>query len=193
MYDKGDDDKTKYQQIMDRALEQLKKNPGYKLYVTGHSLGAALASLFAFMVSASEEYWDVVPSPVTCVSIASPYVGGSNFLEAFQELERLGRLRYLRVANQGDLVSIEPFFTINLGFYKHCGMELKLKQFGAEGDACSLMYPKGENTLGNSLMNNLTIRPITNHSPKEYGRRLELAKSELENTQLEDMYQQQRF
>ena len=96
----------KYERIIGQAVDLLQKNPGYKLFVTGHSLGAALASIFAFEVATDAN----IPSPVMCVSIASPYVGGDNFRTAFQQLEKDGKLRYLRVANQRDLMATGPAF-----------------------------------------------------------------------------------
>jgi hypothetical protein len=47
--------------------------PGYKLYVTGHSLGAALSTLFAFEVASKKK----LPRPVVNVSFASPRVGNA--------------------------------------------------------------------------------------------------------------------
>ena len=50
-------------------MSQLKvifqQNPGYKLYITGHSLGASLAQLFAMEAAASKD--DFIPKPVTTI------------------------------------------------------------------------------------------------------------------------------
>mmetsp|Transcript_13340 Transcript_13340/g.20317 ORF Transcript_13340/g.20317 Transcript_13340/m.20317 type:complete len:134 (+) Transcript_13340:155-556(+) len=84
----------KYEVIVDQVVEVLKSNPGFKLYVTGHSLGV-LSSLFAFMASSRDD----IPKPVTCVSVASPYVGDKRYRTAFRLSERRGNLRHLRLAN----------------------------------------------------------------------------------------------
>lgn len=176
---------NKYERIIGQAADLLKKNPGYKLFVTGHSLGAALASVFAFM-AATETH---IPSPVMCVSIASPYVGGNNFRTAFQQLEKDGKLRYLRVANQRDLVTVGPFVALNGGMYKHVGVELKLDK-----GTHSLSYPTRDygtyfqRTWRNSLFANLGTNPAKNHSPAEYNRRLTLTEVALKSVYMEDLY-----
>jgi len=178
--------KSKYERILDQAKVLLKKYPDYRLYVAGHSLGAALASVFAFMASTDEE----VPGPVTCVSVASPFVGGVNFRKAFQYQEKEGRLRYLRIVNHGDIVTIMPFYAINLGSYKHVGVELKLY-----GDKYTLRYPKGSQgnalvrTWSTSVFNNLSTQYLVNHSPGEYDIRLEVTKEDLSSMYLNDLYQ----
>lgn len=78
----------------------------YKLYVTGHSLGGALACLFAFEIAASDTA--MIPSPVTCVSVASPRVGDRAFQSAFSTLEVEGKLRHLRIAHAQDPVTMMP-------------------------------------------------------------------------------------
>ncbi len=55
--------------------------PGYRLYVTGHSLGASLAQLFAMEAAASHE---CIPKPVTVINFASPKVGNIFFRNCFE-------------------------------------------------------------------------------------------------------------
>jgi hypothetical protein len=90
----------------------------YKLYVTGHSLGGALATLFAFFAAAAgaatistntnSPTINRIPLPVTVVSVASPRCGEGFFQAAFWYLERRGSLRHLRVVNDRDPVTIMP-------------------------------------------------------------------------------------
>ena len=56
--------------------------PGYELMVTGHSLGAALATLISLKLAGSSKSW--VPKPITLYSFESPFVGGESFREAHQ-------------------------------------------------------------------------------------------------------------
>jgi len=56
----------------------LEANPSHKLYVTGHSLGAALSTVVSFKLSCEES----IQKPVMCINFASPRVGDAAFLEA---------------------------------------------------------------------------------------------------------------
>ena len=62
---------------MSHVAALLDNNPGYRLYVTGHSLGVALATAFAFTAAASSD--PRIIKPVTCFSVASPKVGNLAF------------------------------------------------------------------------------------------------------------------
>eukprot|EP00978_Attheya_sp_CCMP212_P003697 scaffold7772_cov46-Attheya_sp.AAC.1 len=118
----------------------VKQYPGYRVFVTGHSLGGALSTLFGFYAAANDNIQK--SHPVTVVSVASPYVGNIKFCVAFQALERLGRLQHLRLANYEDTVTLLPFFAPKLtllspimaasmgggNLYKHCGMRLRFKR-----------------------------------------------------------------
>eukprot|EP00548_Thalassiothrix_antarctica_P004539 CAMPEP_0194137896 /NCGR_PEP_ID=MMETSP0152-20130528/7731_1 /TAXON_ID=1049557 /ORGANISM="Thalassiothrix antarctica, Strain L6-D1" /LENGTH=76 /DNA_ID=CAMNT_0038835097 /DNA_START=50 /DNA_END=277 /DNA_ORIENTATION=- len=75
MDEKDDPSNRKYDVIMKECKILLEENPGYKLYVTGHSLGAALSSIFAFYAACDED----IPKPVTCINFASPRVGNKSF------------------------------------------------------------------------------------------------------------------
>eukprot|EP00560_Eucampia_antarctica_P002376 CAMPEP_0197835012 /NCGR_PEP_ID=MMETSP1437-20131217/24460_1 /TAXON_ID=49252 ORGANISM="Eucampia antarctica, Strain CCMP1452" /NCGR_SAMPLE_ID=MMETSP1437 /ASSEMBLY_ACC=CAM_ASM_001096 /LENGTH=446 /DNA_ID=CAMNT_0043440139 /DNA_START=61 /DNA_END=1401 /DNA_ORIENTATION=+ len=181
--------RLKYDVIVDEVVEVMKGNPGFKLYVTGHSLGAALSSLFAFLASVRDD----IPAPVTCVSIASPFVGDKRFRKAFELAESMGKIRYLRVANRKDIVTIVPFLSLRLRLYKHVGVELKLDTKGS-----SLIYPKlptvkylvnaWKRTWRNSLLSNLSLGYLTNHGCSEYNKRLDVKKDYLDSIFLNDLY-----
>ena len=95
---------NKYDTIL-ASLESLQKQyPGYHVYITGHSLGGALSTVFAFFAAASGIFRD----PITCIPIASPMVGNLSFEEAFKSLERQGRLRCLRITNHVDIFTQLP-------------------------------------------------------------------------------------
>eukprot|EP00977_Amphora_coffeiformis_P019483 scaffold7295_cov167-Amphora_coffeaeformis.AAC.5 len=107
---KADGGECKYDEILKIVHEVFAvgtRREEYKLYVTGHSLGGALACLFAFEVAASDDS-GTVPSPVTCVSVASPRVGDEAFQSAFSALEAEGKLRHLRIAHAQDPVTMMP-------------------------------------------------------------------------------------
>lgn len=106
---------NKYQEIMghvEALFLEYDRRRNYKLYVTGHSLGGALATLFSLHAASSAGSDDgVIPSPVCCVSVASPRVGDREFQTAFCRLEELGHLRHLRIANDRDPVTTMPSAT----------------------------------------------------------------------------------
>lgn len=118
-------EKPKYQVILDEVRTIFKDHPDYKLYVGGHSLGGALATILSFEAAADAD----TPKPVTCITSGAPKVGNLNFLLAFEHLEEKGHLRCLRVANYRDLVPLSPART-TLFFqgrrFRHVGFRLKL-------------------------------------------------------------------
>lgn len=153
----------KYDEIMSHVMplfSEHERQKDYKLYVTGHSLGGALASLFAFEAAAEGK----VPLPVTCVSVASPRVGDESFQKAFSYLEHAGALRHLRVAHAQDPVTMMPktssmrmlallsplaYLTMKVqekantsrGTYRHTGVKLRLlSQANKIGKTYELSY-----------------------------------------------------
>jgi len=64
---------NKCEAILDQVGSLFEKYPDYRLYVTGHSLGMAVAILFGAEAAASKD--PRIPKPVSVVGIASPKVG----------------------------------------------------------------------------------------------------------------------
>lgn len=108
---------TKYEQILSVIKPLLRQHPDYKLYVTGHSLGGALATICSFLLACEPD----ITNPVTCVSYASPRVGDRYFLDAVQVLEQERKLRMMRVVNDKDTIPSVP----SIG-YAHVGFEIRL-------------------------------------------------------------------
>lgn len=90
----------------------LMKFPGFSLYISGHSLGGALATLFGYLIS------DAIQTKVTVISFASPRVGGLNWKKRF---ESKSNLVHYRVTNNRDIVSIVPMIN-----YFHVGNHVRL-------------------------------------------------------------------
>lgn len=103
---------NKFQEIMGHVQAlflECDRHRDYKLYVTGHSLGGALATLFSFHAATTAGSFDgSIPKPISCISVASPRVGDRSFQAAFGRLEELGLLRHLRIANDRDPVTMMP-------------------------------------------------------------------------------------
>lgn len=62
--------KTRIEMIIEDVKIQLKDNPGFQLYVTGHSLGGALSTMFGFFAAADDEIVELSPGGVVVYSIA---------------------------------------------------------------------------------------------------------------------------
>ena len=125
----------KYQIIIEQVLDQIEDNPGFTLYIAGHSLGGALSTLFSLEAAADER----IPGPVTCITSGAPKVGNIEFLHVYEELERRGRLRCIQVANDQDPVpksppngSVNPCHALlcQSRRYRHVGIHVTLRSSG---------------------------------------------------------------
>ena len=106
--------KTKIQLIMEELRELKEKYPEDPIYITGHSLGGALA-LVASLAVASDPVLSRTPknappgmTPVTVVAVANPKVGNRDFTHAIEHLERTHKLRCLCIHNAFDVVPMAP-------------------------------------------------------------------------------------
>ena len=117
---------SKYDEIISHIQTLFRQDPArrrcYKLYVTGHGLGGSLATLFGYFCAASSSgkqlsfappsrNEDILPIPITVVSIASPRVGDLSFARSFTELESRAKLRHLRIAAYKDPVTLSPIYS----------------------------------------------------------------------------------
>lgn len=100
-----------------RAL--LRENLGAKLYITGHSLGGALASLFTALLLYERD--PILESVAGVFTFGQPRVGDGTFATYMQEhLCTRGRRKYFRVVFRNDIVTRVPFDD-NLLQFKHIG------------------------------------------------------------------------
>jgi hypothetical protein len=204
---------SEYQEILlHHVVPILQTYPTYKLYVTGHSLGAALATLFAFSAAAEPDY--IIPKPVSLFSIAGPYVGDLSFRTAHQGLEKMGKLRHVRVSNHKDLVTIVPKISFTWNFldptahvgtpFKHVGINIRLYPGPDEGGIAisypqiktgywSSMYDEWTRGWEQSLVANFPWNPHELwtwpwHSVQEYKARMDTNKAQLERLHANDIY-----
>lgn len=118
------------------------KYEGFRLYIGGHSLGGALATILALDAAADDAF--TKDCPVTCVTAGSPKVGNFGFLLAFEELEREGKLRCIHVADDRDPITYVPPSTCSplhavicqQRRFRHVGLKLLLRK-----DGCVIAYP----------------------------------------------------
>ena len=103
-----------YEQILE-ILKPLKEEyPEYAIYITGHSLGAALSTLFGFELSHEIE------SEITVVSFASPRVGNNVFRNVF---DKKPNLSHFRISNDRDIVTAGPMIN-----FQHVGINIALSE-----------------------------------------------------------------
>jgi len=98
--------------IINKVKSILDQHPDYKVFVTGHSLGGALSTLFGYILA------DEIENLITVVSFASPRIGNYHWKKSFEEKKNL---IHFRVINNRDLITATP--TIN---YYHVGTDIRL-------------------------------------------------------------------
>jgi len=173
-----------------------KECKGFSLYVTGHSLGGSMSTLFAARAATFGQF-----GKVTNVSFASPYCGDQGFRDHFYQLEQKNLIRHIRISNEEDVVPLIPFVAPNgiapLEMYKHTGMNIRM--YNADQlffPKCRLFYPKMgslTNEVRNAVLNNfpmgLSVGVISKHLCPEYSSRLERASEELKKISVEGLYE----
>lgn len=90
---------------------QLESNPGWGVYISGHSLGASLATLSAYLLG---QAFPAVRFDV--FAFASPKCGNARFKQAFHAL---ANVRMFRICYGRDCVTAFPTF-----WYSHVGHNL---------------------------------------------------------------------
>ena len=101
-----------FDKITECVRQLLSQHPDYTLYVTGHSLGAALATLYGYQLS------KIINHNVIIVSFASPRVGNYDFKDDFNRQENL---THYRVTNTRDVITATPRYR-----YHHVGRNICL-------------------------------------------------------------------
>ncbi len=169
------------------------KREDFKLFVTGHSMGGGLANLFAFrtaqLLAKNDTSVAALPKRVKAMTFASPCVGNFDYNAEFQELERNGFLRHVRIANEGDVVptnAIYPPFSIaikgNTKVYTQNGVNLFLKSE-------EKLVDKYRNTKNMWSQTDL-FNALGNHALTEHSARLkEPANQAVFEQTLEELYQ----
>jgi len=159
-YKTGKDERQKYSQIKNKILNlyQSGECDGYELFVTGHSLGGAVSSMVAFELAASQKIEPFLKGkPVVNITFASLYVGGKVWGEAFELLEKAGRIQHIRVSNKKDLVPVlsptPDFRHVGVNLYLDPALENKYEFFH---------WGK------RSLLWQWSFTPVSNHVMQEY-------------------------
>jgi hypothetical protein len=187
--------------ILDQVQELMDQHPDYTLYLTGHSLGAALAQLACLEATVR---FGRAGRPVTCVTIASPRVGDHHFRAAIQRLERQKRLRFLAVRNKYDLVPLAPNRFCRCDFCRpneFCqpGVQLMLN---SATTFVTTYHSETEDTkweefrrelLHLAILLSCSIRMAEQHNYRTYLDRLVAQKDKLSKLYLNDLYKKQNI
>ncbi len=108
---------TIYSKISAQILEAAKKlDPSVPCYISGHSLGAAIATLAAIDIAA---HIPELKKQVQLYTYASPRVGDSAFAREHNRLV----LNSYRVVNLADAITLVPFTVLFKTEYVHVGEE----------------------------------------------------------------------
>lgn len=102
-----------YDKLKECVQQLLKENPDFTVYVCGHSLGAAVSTLFGFMFSHETD------NNVIVCSFASPRVGNYEWKKQF---EAKTNLTHFRITNKRDIITAFPMYK-----YYHVGDNIQLE------------------------------------------------------------------
>lgn len=103
--------------LLELAEEAMAGDEQWTIYTTGHSMGGALATLFAYELAQHD--FKQAPSPeIQMWGFGSPRVGNIPFAEKYDKLD----IVTWRISNLNDIVTKVPSL---LGF-KHVGVEVRL-------------------------------------------------------------------
>jgi hypothetical protein len=124
-----DTHKSKYDEIAAKiAFYGKRLGKDYRLIVTGHSLGAALSTIFSFFASLEERF--TRNGPVQVVNFGSPKVAAYQFADAVRHQEDIGKLRIARFRNTNDVATHLPGVPLKLSRrgsrYYHVGLDIEL-------------------------------------------------------------------
>mmetsp|Transcript_4241 Transcript_4241/g.6093 ORF Transcript_4241/g.6093 Transcript_4241/m.6093 type:complete len:420 (+) Transcript_4241:3-1262(+) len=174
------DSETKKEQVLRMVKELVKKNPGYAVYVTGHSLGGALSTLGGYYLATDPE----IPKPVSVINFASPRVGNADFREAITTLEKNNDIRFCRFVNENDSITIIP--TLN---YTHVGLQVKLNE-SPKVDPL-VRYPKTSDVwtiLWNAWDNSIPSAFNLGYDHSDYRERIETHKEKIAKLSVNELY-----
>ncbi|KAI3669822.1 hypothetical protein L6452_41243 [Arctium lappa] len=108
-----------YYAMKKKLKERLQKNPQAKFMVTGHSLGATLATVFPAILAYHKEI-DLLSKLEGVYTFGQPRVGDHKFGEYMKEVLVTHGLRYHRFVYCNDLVPRVPFDNFDQ-LFKHFG------------------------------------------------------------------------
>ena len=95
-------------QILTNDMKNLiSKYENYEIFITGHSLGGGLSTLFGYLMS------DIIDKNITVITYASPRVGNYEWCNDFN---CKNNLRLFRIVNKRDIITAVPYI-----YFYHVG------------------------------------------------------------------------
>ncbi len=101
--------------VYSRLWSLIEENPTYDLFITGHSSGGAIATLFGYLISL-----ELGERQIQIISFASPRIGNLAFK---REFNKRMNLKHWRITNQHDFIPKIPYF----GFH-HVGERICIRK-----------------------------------------------------------------
>ena len=154
-----------FKEAVDRIWPQLKEladdhGKTRKVWCTGHSLGAAMATLVAYRLQKAED----LPSPQALFTYGSPRVGTKNYIK---NIESTGLLHF-RFVNNADIVARVPVWP-----YYHFGGMYYMNHYGKLRSMCAWQTTKDVWRGFVVGLKRKQINFFTNHSITRYADNLE--------------------
>lgn len=148
------------ERLVARIGRRLKALPGRTIWITGHGLGAALATLLA----------DRLGDAAGLYTFGSPRVGDAAFARGFSRRHAGRSFRYV---NHRDVVAEAPRGRGFDGAFAHVEHEMLIDRDGCVADAAGLSrladampgVAAGERALGATQT---LVGPVTDHAPRRY-------------------------
>lgn len=98
-----DNGRNKYDEIADKVYEYGKEmGEDFQICVTGHSMGGALSTLFAFHATTDARFKN--QDAIRLYTFNSCFPGRVSFAKAFQHQEKTGKIMHMRFASKGDSI-----------------------------------------------------------------------------------------
>eukprot|EP00977_Amphora_coffeiformis_P018564 scaffold6577_cov175-Amphora_coffeaeformis.AAC.7 len=181
-----------HSQVLGKLKEVYQQYPEHDLYLTGHSLGSAIAQLFAFELAEylhsessprNDELSHLRKGPLNIISFAAPQVGNEYFAKAFRIMEKKRWLRLVRFSNEGDLVPI-----VGAGWTRPTGVAVFLRASPTEPCQSSVAYETKSRNFLSQFGGHWNV--VENHNMFAYmDRFLRPGNEALRNMTVEELYE----
>lgn len=141
--------------VVERIGARLAALPGRSIWLTGHSLGAALATLLADRVAAFAGLY----------TFGSPRVGDASFARGFSARHAGRSFRYV---NYRDVVTAVPALDLAGGHYVHVARELRIGADGRITEAPPEALPSVDEDPEALEPTVTLVGPVIDHTPRRY-------------------------